>query len=256
VVFDNEELVRESPDALIQLEVSVGVEAVQFLLGCLDLPDSRVERAVVDLIVIEIFGRYSENVGLDAQVQILGHQDGGLVQLPPEVVGDGNDAVVIFAGIEPGWKIQYFLVVQLDSNISPAGDFDPVRQPPLFPQRIEYLGYGPGVSSYLVLSFLLVVYFLHYGERDYDPVFLESEDGAGIVQKHIRIDDVRFCHARVLHGVMNSRALGVPRSGPGNRKIESPDHTARSSVQSSSDLGAWYIIQVRSKAFSNERSSM
>src|SRR2546423_10979328 len=59
-------------------------------------------------------------------------------------------------------------------------------------QVIEMMGDQASVPADLILPALLAVDLLDHGQRDHDLVVLEGEDRIGVVQQHVRVEDVNL----------------------------------------------------------------
>jgi len=108
--------VGQSLKAAIDLQFPFPKEFIELSTADEQLACPGVEMEVVDLVVAEIFGRDSQHIGLDSQVQVLGHQNDGTLLLFLEIEHDGEDAIVMFGGIQSSRKILAVLMVDLDAQ--------------------------------------------------------------------------------------------------------------------------------------------
>ena len=195
MVLQHEELVGPPGSAAVHLEAPFLEEGIHLLRRHVHHACARVELMVIDLVVVEILGGDAEDVGLDAQVQVLRHQEDPSDKLLAQAVGHGEDPVVRLLRVEAGREIAHgVLVVELDAQPPARGKRHACRQTTRLAHPVELLGNDTGVAPDFVLPFLLVVDFLDDGHGDDHLVVFEGKEGPRVVKQHVRVQYVCFYH--------------------------------------------------------------
>ncbi len=146
-----------------------------------------VEALEIHLLGLEILGHEPHRIALDAGVDVLGDEDDAHALLH-EAKGAADDAVVRRIGGQPRAK---FLVLLENHADAPAGlrKIDALGKFSLQAKRIEMTDDGSGVAAQIVGVGLELIQFLDDIEGDDDLVVGEHEQGVGIVQQNVRVQN-------------------------------------------------------------------
>ena len=176
-----------------QRQRALGVERVD--VGARDgqLGHPRVELVDVDALGLEVHRRQPQRVGADAQVDVLGDEDGRLVLVRvAHVQRDHQDQVV--GDLALAQRRRHRTRRRGDPHLAAAfGQRDAVGQTPAVrAQAVEHPRHLARVPPELGRLLLEGVDLLEDEDRDDDFVVRELEDRAGIVKQNVRVENEMF----------------------------------------------------------------
>ncbi len=145
-----------------------------------------IEPVGIDFVGVEIGYGDAEGVTFHPGIDVHRHED-GVHSLIDHSVGHGEDAVVGDVQIEGKGGGAVAAVDAQGSAVVVDGDtFEEVT---FFAQSIDLTDDLAGVASGVIVVFLELVEFFDDGEGEDDFMLTEHEDGAGIVEQDIGVED-------------------------------------------------------------------
>ena len=150
-----------------------------------------VEVLEVDLVRLVVLRVEPVHVGLEAKVDVLGDEDGGAAALGvADGDGEGEDAGIDVAGVRRGGPGAGRGFLEDDAEDAAVGEHDAFGEGTLAAEGVEAPGNGPRVLAALAGLALELVDLLDDLDGDEDVVVLEVEQGVGVVEEDVGVEDV------------------------------------------------------------------
>ena len=161
-----------------------------------ELKDARVEIGDVDPIALVVFGRKAERVGLDAEVDVLRDQNGGqLRRAALHAQREGDDpAVHAGAAGNGGLAVAELGLGLIEDDAKPAtvGQSNTFTQAAVLAKTVEHARDGPCILTELAGFAFEAIDLFNDFNGDEDEVLFEAEDGVGIVEEDVGVENVVF----------------------------------------------------------------
>jgi len=174
----------------VEFELFIAEEGVDEVAGDGDFTPAGVEAFEIDFLCFEILGGDAEGVGFDAGVDVFGDED-DFFALTEEVEGAADDSVVWGVGGESGAEFLVFIEDDADAAMG-LFDGDALGEVAGFAEAVEVSDDGSGVSAEVVVVGLEGVELLDDFEGDDDLVVGEHEQGIGVVEQDVGVEDKVF----------------------------------------------------------------
>jgi hypothetical protein len=175
---------------VVEFHAVVGAEAGHLLGAGQAFEHAGVEVLDEDMIGFVILGLQAQGIGFDAEVDVFGDEDGRLGGvLVLDVAGHADDAA-IHGVVADGDMTVPVTVVKHNPQSSAVRQDDPFAQPALFAEPIEHARNRPRVLAALGGFAFEAVDFFDDFDREQDVIVLEAEEGVGVVEENVGVENV------------------------------------------------------------------
>ena len=147
----------------------------------------------MNAVSLVILGEQAECVGLDAQVDVLADEDGGVLRLRLlNGQGEGEDAVVHGVAVEQCGTVVLPVFLENDFQLAAVGQLHAFAQAAFAAKAVEHPRNGARILAEFGGFAFEAVNFLDDFDGQQNGVFFKVQEGIGIVQEDVGVEDVVF----------------------------------------------------------------